>query len=82
MINNDSHNARELVLPIASERFTLAAATLRDTAVSLNGTALTPEMVEQVPGLAGMPASPGAMRFAPATISFVVISGAGNRNCR
>jgi hypothetical protein len=81
VINNDLQNARELILPNRSERFTLAAATLQDATVSLNRTALRPEMVDQLPGLAGIPASPGSMRFAPATITFVVTSGARNRNC-
>jgi len=81
VINNDLQNARELVLPDHSERFTLAAATLRDAAVSLNSTPLRPETVDQLPGIAGMPASPGSLTFAPATMTFVVVPGAGNRNC-
>jgi hypothetical protein len=81
VINNDIQNARELILPNLSERFTLAAASLQDTTVSLNSTALRPEMLDQLPGLAGIPASPGSMMFAPATMTFVVTSGAGNRNC-
>lgn len=81
VINNDLQNARELVLPNRSERFTLAAATLQDAAVSLNGTALRPEIVDQLPGMAGIPESPGSLRFASATMTFVVIPGAGNRNC-
>jgi hypothetical protein len=81
VINNDTQNPREVVLPNHSERFTLAAATLRSPAVRLNGTVLGPEAVDQLPGLSGIPASPGSLRFAPATMTFVVISGAGNRNC-
>jgi hypothetical protein len=82
VINNDTQNPRELVLPNRSERFTLAAATLQDAVVRLNGTVLGPEAVDRLPGLAGTPASPGSLTFAPATVTFVVISGAGNRNCR
>jgi Glycosyl hydrolase family 79, N-terminal domain len=81
VINNDTQNPREVVLPNHSERFTLAAATLRSPAVRLNGTVLGPEAVGQLPGLSGIPESPGSLRFAPATMTFVVISGAGNRNC-
>ena len=81
VINNDPQNARELVLPNRSERFTLAAATLQDAAVSLNSIALKPEIVDQLPGLAGIPESPGSVRFAPATMTFVVVPDAGNRNC-
>src|SRR5579864_2704187 len=82
VINNDAQESRELILPAPSERFTLDAATLQDTAVRLNGTVLTDETVDRFPGLEGLRTSPGAMRFAPATITFVVISGAGNNNCR
>lgn len=81
VINNDLQDAHELILPNRSERFTFAAATLKDATVSLNGTALRPEMLDRLPGLAGIPASPGSMMFAPATMNFVVTSGAGNRNC-
>ena len=82
VINNDAQASHELVLPNSSMRFTLDAATLQDGAVRLNGTVLTEDAVDQFPNLAGLPAGPGAARFAPATITFVVISGAGNRNCR
>jgi hypothetical protein len=81
VINNDPQNAHELVLPNSSERFTLDAPTLQDVAVRLNGTVLAAEAVDQLSGLAGIPASPGPVRFAPATITFVAISGAGNHNC-
>ena len=81
VINNDAQESRELVLANSSHRFTLEAATLQDVAVRLNGTVLMPEVADRFSKLAGMPASPGAIKFAPATISFVVISGAGNRNC-
>jgi hypothetical protein len=81
VINNDLQNARELIVSSRSERFTFAAATLQGATVSLNSTALRPETVDQLPGLAGISASPGPMRFAPATMTFVVTSGAGNRNC-
>ena len=74
-------NQNRLFRSDRSERFTLAAATLQDASVTLNGTALRPETVERLPRLAGTPVSAGRLAFAPATITFVVISGAGNRNC-
>jgi hypothetical protein len=61
-------------------RFTLDAASLQDVAVRLNGAALTVAAVDGFPG-AGLPTDPGPVRLAPATVTFVVISGAGNRNC-
>jgi hypothetical protein len=60
----------------------LDAATLQDVAVRLNGAALAVEESDQLPKLAGVPANAGSMRFAPATITFLTIPDAGNRNCR
>jgi hypothetical protein len=81
VINNDPRESRELILPNSSERFTLDAATLQGRAVRLNGTIVTDETVDRILSLAGTLTSPGPVRFAPATISFVVIAGAGNPNC-
>ena len=81
VINNDAQNTHELSLPVSSMRFTLDAAGLQSAAVRLNAAVLTDEAVDQLPGLAGLPAMAGAMSFAPATMTFVVIAGAGNRSC-
>jgi len=70
-----------VMLPTSSERFTLDAASLQDKTIRLNGAVLTPQAVDQLSRLTGTPASPGATMFAPATITFVVIANAGNRNC-
>ncbi len=82
VVNNDSQNSNQIVLPNSSERLILDAATLQGVAVRLNGTVLDVEAVDQLRGIAGVKASAGAINFAPATISFVVIASAGNRNCR
>ena len=81
VINNDRDTSHDLVLPNAAERYTLDAAKLQDVAVRLNGTPLAVDAADQLPNLAGMPASPGAVIFAPTTITFLTISDAGNRNC-
>jgi Glycosyl hydrolase family 79, N-terminal domain len=81
VINNDPERPHELVLPASSTRFTLDAANLQDAAVRLNGAVLTAEGLEQLPKLSGLPTNPGSVSFAPATITFLTISGAGNRNC-
>ena len=81
VINNDPQNEHQLVLSIASVGFTLDAANLQDTAVRLNGAVLAANDVDRLPQLAGVPANAGSLKFAPATITFVVISGAGNRSC-
>jgi hypothetical protein len=81
VINNDPRVSRELLLPNPSARFTLDAATLQDVAVRLNGTVLAEGALDRFTELAGIPTGPGLVSFAPATITFLVISGADNRNC-
>lgn len=81
VINNDPGEARELVLPTPSERLTLDATTLQDAAVRLNGTVLRAEAVDQLPQFAGLWTSAGSVSFAPATITFLVVADAKNRNC-
>jgi hypothetical protein len=81
VINNDSERSHELVLPMSSTRLTLDAATLQDTTVRLNGAVLTAEGADQLPRLAGLPTAPGQVGFAPASLTFLVIAGAGNRHC-
>ena len=81
VINNDPQNSSELVLPVSSTRFTLDAASLQDATIRLNGAALTADDVDRMPRFAGLPAGPGSLKFAPATMTFVVISSAANHNC-
>lgn len=82
VINNDLQEpSRELVLPGSSMRYTLDAATLQDSAVRMNGAVLTIDEAGELPKFTGLPTSPGSLRFAPATITFLVIPDAGNHNC-
>jgi len=81
VINNDPQTSHELVLPHSSERFTLDATALQDTAVRLNGVVLKTAGADPLPKLGGLPANPGSLRFAPTTITFLAIPDAGNRNC-
>jgi hypothetical protein len=81
VINNDPQTSHELVLPHSSERFTLDATALQDTAVRLNGVVLKTAGADPLPKLGGLPANPGLLRFAPTTITFLAIPDAGNRNC-
>jgi Glycosyl hydrolase family 79, N-terminal domain len=82
VINNDPRDSRELLLPNSSSRFTLDAATLQDVTVRMNGTVLAEGALDRFPEQAGIPTDPGLVRFAPVTITFLVISGANNGNCR
>jgi uncharacterized membrane protein YkvA (DUF1232 family) len=82
VINNDRDAARTLTLPARSERYTLDAAELQDIAVRLNGRTLSPEDVSLPAALAGAKTAAGTLTFAPATITFLAIPGAGNGACR
>jgi hypothetical protein len=82
VINNDRQKERELSLPLSSERYTLDAANLEDRSVRLNGQVLALRAHDEFPAIAGKPVSAGVLSFAPATISFLTISAAGNNFCR
>jgi hypothetical protein len=82
VINNDPEASHVLVLPNGSTRYSLNAAKLQDVAVRLNGTPLDVDAAGQLPNLTGMPAGPGALIFAPATITLLTISDAGNHHCQ
>ena len=85
VINNDRAVSRELILPNASERYTLEAAKpgdLQSTVVSLNGGVLATNDEDGPPPLEGTAMAAGTIRFAPATITFLSILDAGNRDCR
>jgi Glycosyl hydrolase family 79, N-terminal domain len=82
VINNSRSAARRLVLPNASERYTLDAARLQDKAVRLNGHTLSLDASGELPQLPGVSEAAGPLTFAPATITFLVIPGAGNGACQ
>ena len=82
VINTNRDAPRSLTLPIASERFTLDAAGLRDTTVRLNGTTLALGAGDELPPITGAPTTAGNVTFEQATITFLAIAGAGNNACR
>jgi hypothetical protein len=82
VINNDRNVARTLVVPEASERYTLDAATLQDVAVRLNGHTLSLDDAGELPRLDDVSTAPGTLILAPATITFLAIPGAGNSACQ
>jgi len=81
LVINTSRDAHSLALPDASERYTLDATSLRDTTVRLNGNALELGDRDDLPRITGARATAGALTFAPATISFLTTSAAGNSAC-
>nr|WP_233286930.1 hypothetical protein [Bradyrhizobium oropedii] len=82
VINNDRRTQRRLTLSAASQRYTLASATPADGTIQLNGSTLALGASDQIPVLRSDAAAAGAIAFAPATITFLTVAGAGNTNCR
>ncbi|HEU0081906.1 MAG TPA: hypothetical protein VFQ87_03465, partial [Bradyrhizobium sp.] len=80
IINTDPIASRSITLRSASQRYTLDAATLRSTIVRLNGTALALDDKDELPSIESLPAAPGILTFAPATITFLTIA-ASNDAC-
>jgi hypothetical protein len=82
VINTGGDTAHSLMLPNASERFTLDATRLQDGTVRLNGQPLQLDAMDDLPGIAGVRTAAGRLTFAPATISFLSIPATGNSACR
>jgi hypothetical protein len=82
IINTDRDASHSLTLPTTSERFTLDAANLRDTTVRLNGAALRLNTLDDLPRIDGVRSAAGTLTFAPATITFLTVSAAGNEACQ
>ncbi len=73
VINTDRTASRELIIPTASERYTLSASELLDTTVELNGAQLKLGADGELPPLAGQPTPPGPVGIAPASITFLAV---------
>jgi heparanase len=82
VINTDRKAPHALVLPTASMLYVLDAANTLDTRVRVNGTVLALGAGDTLPSIPGAPTPAGPVTFAQATITFVVIPGAGNKACR
>ncbi len=65
-----------------ADRYTLAAHTLEDARVQLNGHELALGANDEFPSLQGSRVPSGPMEFAPATITFLPVADAGNTSCR
>jgi hypothetical protein len=82
IINTDRNAPHSLMLPMASERYTLDAASLRDTTVRLNGLTLELGVRDDLPRIASVRTVAGTLTFAPSTITFLAIPAAANSACR
>jgi len=82
VINTDRDAARTLTIPTAARRYTLSANSLQNTRVQLNGIELKLGANDELPELAGVPVAAGELSVDPATITFLAIPGAGNKDCK
>ncbi|WP_246230266.1 hypothetical protein [Bradyrhizobium cytisi] len=81
-INASRHASFALTLSHPAERYTLHATQLQGATVQLNGKTLALSADDELPGLEPRAASAGAIRLAPATITFLVFPAAANPACR
>jgi hypothetical protein len=82
VLNLDREAEQTLQIPIAGERYTLSAPDLLSKVVSLNGAELKADADGTLPRIAGAPFNAGAVRFAPATITYIVLPDARNASCK
>jgi heparanase 1 len=81
-INNSRTRAESVSIPFAATRYTLAAKTLQDASVQLNGRDLKLGVNDEMPELRGSSIQAGTITLAPATITFVAVRDAGNGSCK
>jgi heparanase len=70
-----------LDMPLSARRYTLEAP-LTSTTVRLNGRLLALTAGDELPPLAGLPTPAGALKLAPASITFLEVPQAENAGCR
>jgi hypothetical protein len=78
VINTSQDAPHSLMLPDASERYTLDAASPGDTHVRLNGHALGLSAQDDLPRITGARTAAGVLTFAPATITFLTTPAPNN----
>jgi heparanase len=71
--NTDRTVTGELIVPTASERYTLSAHELLATSVELNGAQLKLDANGELPPLAGHPTPAGQVSIPPASITFLAV---------
>lgn len=82
VLNTDRQKTRSLNLPVASNRYTLAAANLTDKTVSLNSTPLQLGANDALPAIDGSATSAGELPFEPGSITFLTVPSAKNQMCQ
>jgi heparanase len=80
-LNTDPNSEQRITIPAAADRYTLTAADVASTAVSLNGHDLQAGSDGSIPPIAGQPVEPGTLHLPPASINFLTFPSAQNKNC-
>ncbi|MBS1842566.1 MAG: hypothetical protein JSS69_11705 [Acidobacteria bacterium] len=82
VLNTDRQESRSLMLPVATDRYTLTATNLTDRNVLLNSIPLRLGADDTLPTMSGQATAAGAVTFAPASITFLAAPLAQNPVCR
>ena len=82
VLNASPSAANSLVLPTATERYSLTARDLMGTRVELNEKELKLGADDALPELTGIAMRPGSLTFAPESITFLAVPNARNASCR
>jgi hypothetical protein len=82
VVNNNRDVSRTLRIAGATQRYTLAADAVHAREVKLNGRMLRLGPDKQLPMMAGAVERAGSIRLPPATITFLAVPYASNRQCR
>ena len=80
-INTSRTQSRSINLPMAGDRYSLAAEQLESPSVKLNGQTLHLGRNDELPALRGATVEAGASTLQPASITFLTFATANNKNC-
>ena len=81
-INTSTTGSRSMELPLAAERYTLAAEKVEPNRILLNGQEHKLGANDELPTLQAQHITAGQVEHAPTSISFFAIEGADNPSCR
>ena len=82
LLNTSRTTGRTVIVPVAGERYTLAAPRLDTHDVRLNGRPLALGEGDALPALQAVATRAGRLEVAPATITFLAVPSADNQACR
>ena len=81
-ISTDQTKPQSIHVPMPTERYTLTARQLDDVQLRLNGQDLALTASDDLPPIIGERVHAGALNLPPASITFLAMASAQNRNCR